>query len=99
MTCDHCGVPDRTEVLRAMSWWTPATLRATVHKMGGRFTDETDTHIYLPWKFKPDMEPSMACFPKEICSWRGINLRRCGDKKLCGYCAAQAIRGKDGRFQ
>lgn len=41
--CEQCRVIDHKMAVRACGWWTPASLEATVHMMGGRFTDGHST--------------------------------------------------------
>jgi len=73
--CEQCGVTDRKTALRACGWWTPATLEATVHMSGGRFTDRPDTPcIQLPWTPPTGTRAGLAGFPREICRWVGIIL-------------------------
>ncbi len=77
--CEQCGVIDRKTALRACGWWTPATLEATVHKMGGRFTDGRESQlksgtIILPWTSPDGKGPTPLGFPRETCRWVGIIL-------------------------
>lgn len=70
--CEECGVPNRKCVLRAFQWWTPASVEATIFKMGGRING---SHIIeLPWRHSRDMEPQMSCFLNLSCHWVGIVL-------------------------
>ncbi len=77
--CEQCGVVDRKTALRACGWWTPASLEATVHKMGGRFTDNRPDQLgggvgmILPWS-DPSGKPRSICIPRESCRWVGIVL-------------------------
>ena len=71
--CERCGVPNRRVVLRAMGWWTPATLEATVHTQGGAING--NSIIELPWRCAGIVEPHVACFPARECQrWVGIVL-------------------------
>jgi hypothetical protein len=77
--CEQCGVEDRKTALRACGWWTPATLEATVHKMGGRFTDGRPEQlksgtILLPWTTPGGYGPRVMGIPRECCRWVGIIL-------------------------
>lgn len=45
--CERCGAPNGSTVLRAYAYWTPATLEATVFKMGGTIDGVPVTK--LPW--------------------------------------------------
>ena len=94
--CEKCGVPNGKIVLRAYSWWTPATLPATVFKMKGSLNGTTI--IMLPWRCPGVIEPRIACFLAESCRWVGIVLTIAhvnntpGDDRdenllaLCQYC-------------
>jgi len=68
--CECCGVPNGIVALRAYSWWTPATLPATVFKMGG--TLYGCSLIELPWRTIGLKEPIRACFVRDSCHWVGI---------------------------
>jgi hypothetical protein len=70
--CEECGVVDRKTALRACSWWTPATLEATVMMGNGTIAGRTITQ--LPWQFRAQDEPAMHGFPPEICHWVGVVL-------------------------
>lgn len=77
--CEQCGVVDRKTALRACGWWTPATLEAAVHKLGGRFTDGRETQlasgcILLPWTMPNGVGPRLMGIPRESCRWVGIVL-------------------------
>jgi hypothetical protein len=99
--CEQCGVIDRKTALRACGWWTPASLEATVHKMGGRFLDGHATSggcIQLPWTNPAGAGPQMMGIPPVSCRWVGIVLtcahlnHTAGDdrdenlKLLCQWC-------------
>ena len=70
--CEFCGVPNHKVVLRAFSWWTPASLPATVWKLGGALYGCRDSDILLPWRAPGITEPQWSCFLRECCRWVGI---------------------------
>lgn len=93
--CERCGVPNRTIVLRAFSWWTPNSLEAIVFKNNGLINGKPVTE--LPWRCRPNQEPHVAHFPGPK-RWVGIVLtiahlnHVAGDDRdenlqaLCQYC-------------
>lgn len=72
--CESCAVPNRTTVLRAYGWWTPATLPATVFKMGGTLYGVS--LFELLWTHATEDAPTQhrTGFVRESCHWVGIVL-------------------------
>jgi hypothetical protein len=76
--CEQCGAPNGTTVLRAYTWWTPATLEATVFMARGTIHGTPVTK--LPWHNGRTF--NNAHFPRhDGMRWVGI---QCGCAHLNG---------------
>lgn len=97
--CENCHVPNRKTVLRAFSWWTPASNEAAV------WMAAADRRIVqLPWRAPGVLEPNVACFLAKSCRWVWIVLTVAhldndpahnddsNLKVLCQYCRLERIR-------
>jgi hypothetical protein len=72
--CEECGVPNRTTVLRAYGWWTPAILPATVFMLGGTLYGHSLFELLWKCAGTTGIAEVRTGFIRESCRWVHIVL-------------------------